>query len=219
MRPPDHLLGSLDLNDLVEGELARLLQLHYARSRGGRELHAQGLDLSGRHFGAIYFDGALFSDCAFDRANMRGADMAHCVFRRCSFVGADLTNAVLAKARMSGCDFQHAKLVKCNLIRTGWYRCDLRDADLTESDMIASGFMHSDLRRATLWRAHLRSASFPDSLLDGAELTGAHGAMRRGAFNIGTPERPEIVEGPEALAWLRGAGADVDWYVPDTWDS
>lgn len=209
-------MDGFDMRDPREAELARLLDLHgrWARAdQSGERLVATGLDFRGKALEGVGLNGAELVECSFGGARMRGADLYGAVFVRCSFAGADLSGATLAKAQVSTCDLREARLVGANLVRSSTAQSDLRGADLTGADLTASFIWRCDLRGAVLRRASFgRSAGVIECLLAGADLRGVTGALMPYPIDLGTPEEPRLIEGDEALAWLRGAGAEIDWF-------
>lgn len=120
---------------------------------------------------------------------------------------------IAVKAQLTHCDMREAKLIEANLLRaTGWDLA-LRAANLTGANLFKCHLTNCDLRHAVLRDAKLERASLDGCLVEGAEFKGAHGAILVSPINVGTPERPHLLEGEAALDWLRDAGADVTPFV------
>ena len=194
-------LSDVDLADLLE--------------RRHRDGSATGLGLAGRRLDGILLTGASLHDCDFDGAHMHFADLYASYPARCSFVGTDLSFASLVKADVTACDLRDARLHSANLVRVRLSGSDMRGADLSHADLNAGFVTETDLRGARLRGVLFRQTLLEGSLLDGADLSGARGTVRRAPINVGTPERPRLIDGPDALAWLRAAGAEVEWFLPD----
>lgn len=200
-----------DFGHLSDPELAALLEKHYS----GHRVHALRLDLSDKVLDETNLNGAELIDCKLDAARLRRVDLTRSYPTRCSFVGADMTSALLYKAELIRCDLRRARLFEANLTRATCHYGDLRGADLTHADLTRCFFDESDLRGAVLRDTVLRATSIWDCHVADLDLRGASGTLLRHAINVGTPEGPRVLDGDEALAWFRAAGADVTWYVPE----
>jgi uncharacterized protein YjbI with pentapeptide repeats len=209
----------LDPNDPAEAELARRLERHkrwWRSDRTGQRLDASRLVLAHRALEGLDLAGAELADCVFDGARLHETDFAKTWLTRCSFVRADLSSASFYKSQTTDSDFSHARLVGTYLTRWHNVRSCFRDADLSRADLGGSFFDRCDLRGARLRDAHLDRAGFQDCRLGGADFSGARGALVRYPIDVGTSQEPRIVDGDEALAWLRDAGAEeVRWFQPE----
>src|SRR5690348_9291761 len=116
----------LDLNDPRQAEISRRLESHYheAFGEGGDRLKATGLDLRGKLLDEVYLHQAFLTECSFDGASLREADLSSTEMGQCSFRGADLRGASFVKALVYGCDFREANLAESNLIKWGADDCD-----------------------------------------------------------------------------------------------
>jgi uncharacterized protein YjbI with pentapeptide repeats len=217
LRPLESRLGRLNREDPTNAELIRRLESHYHWNAGGagERLDASGLDLSGKLLDGIDFGEAWFTSCVFDGAQIRGANMAGVELRKCSFIGADLTATTFAKAETWDCAFRNATLREANFLRWGNFRADFREADLAGAELRLFACHDGDLRDAIFWDATLDRACFDSCLLVGAGLVGVTGTLLPYPINVGSRVEPRLLEGEEALDWLRAAGAmDVTWFVP-----
>jgi uncharacterized protein YjbI with pentapeptide repeats len=202
---PAHETSAAEAAGLGDVDLADLLEQRY------RDGSARRLRLAGRRLAGLLLTGAALEDCTFDRAHMRSADFYAAYPMRCSFHGTDLSFASLVKADLTACDLRDARLNSANLVRVRVTGSDMRGADLSHADLNAAFVTETDLRGARLRGVLLRQTLLEGSLLAGADLTGARGSIRSAPINVGTPAHPRLIEGTDALAWLRAAGADVEW--------
>jgi uncharacterized protein YjbI with pentapeptide repeats len=215
---------ALDLDNARHADLALRLDRSWRRTQlldGGASLEAEGLDVSGlRLDGACLADGKL-THCNFQDSSLRGADMYYLYMEHCSFRRADMNAAWLHKAQAYDCDFRDADLADAYFGGMDAAGCDFRKADLRGAHLRNFGWIDCDLRDTDMSGARLDWTSFGGCLMAGADFTGATGTVVRldGEFgrpvNIGSPEKPELLQGDEFLDWLRAAGArNVSWFVP-----
>jgi hypothetical protein len=214
--PPESRLGKLDPHDPASADLIRLLELHYKRiGNSGQRLDASDLDLSGRLMEGVDLVEARFRNCVFDRAKLRDANLAGVELSRCSFVGADLTSATFAKAEAFDSDFREAILQGANCLRWDNVSTDFRQADLAGANLRRFSCYDCDLRDAILCDASFDRTILRRCLLGGARLIGASGTLLRDPINVGTRKEPRLLDGDQALGWLRAAGAtDISWFAP-----
>jgi uncharacterized protein YjbI with pentapeptide repeats len=204
-------MSRAELSRVNDPELVAMLERRYV----DRHIEARGLDLQGKVLDGADLDGAVLVDSAFDHASLRDVILWSAHPTCSTFVGADLTGVQLVKAQLRDCDFRDARLVRANFLRALGSRLDLRGADLTAANLTRLHLLWSDLRGAVLRDVVLDTTTFQECLLAGVDLRGAAGTLHPDPINVGTPEEPRFLEGDEALAWLRAAGADVTWFVPD----
>lgn len=210
----------LDGADPRHADLAHRLDRHWRRTElydGGERLDAAGLDFSG-----LVLDGARLAEgrvveCTFEGASLRGADLYYLAMSRCSFRGADLRAAWLYKGEAFRCDFRDAVLTDAFFGRLDALHCDFRGANMGGAHLRDFGWIDSDLREADLSGAWLDWTSFGGCLLAGTNFDGATGTVVRTPrlVNVGSREKPKLLQGEHFLDWLRAAGArNVSYYVP-----
>jgi uncharacterized protein YjbI with pentapeptide repeats len=200
-----------ELSTLNDPELVAMLEERYNCGH----VEATSLDFSRRVLDGADLDGAVLLDCNFTGASLRDVVLYSSYPTRCSFVGADMTSVQMVKAQLDDCDLRDVRLVRANLLRAVGHHLDLREADISEADLTRCFLSDSDLRGAVMRDVVFRGTSIRSCHLAGADLRGAAGTLLRRSINIGTPEQPRILDGDEALDWLRAAGADVSWFVPE----
>jgi uncharacterized protein YjbI with pentapeptide repeats len=208
----------LDPDDPVQADIARRLEAHRRYSfhyEGGEWLDARGLDLNGRQLDDVYLHLASLTDCRFEAASLRYANLSSATLAGCSFRDADLRGGSFVKAFAHACDFSGAGLKHCNLTRFGTAECDFRHARLRKVRMAGFRGRSGDFRDADLRGAVFIDTTFDGSLMDGAKLDGAAGTLTRRdhVIDVGTPEAPRLLRDDDLLEWFRTAGARVEWFA------
>ncbi|MFO0758393.1 MAG: DUF2169 domain-containing protein [Byssovorax sp.] len=127
-------------------------------------------------FRGARLDGARFvGDCAFSRADFRGASLRGANLRGTRLDGADLAGASADEADFSGCDLREAKLERASARDARFVRADLRKADLRRADLIQAIFQKARVDGAVFEEANLFRADF-------ARVRGDRETALRGAF-------------------------------------
>ncbi len=216
--PPSHTVGRLRSDDSVEAEVIRRLRAYWASplgSDGRKNPHFEGLDLSERHLGEVDFGGFGFGRCTFVRTDLSGADLTSTWHTLSAFNRARLVGAWFSKAHMVDCSFREANLAGAILLRTMQDGSDYRGSSLFGADLGGSVMVRCDLRDADVREVNLESADLDTVVVAGAKFRGASGSPFRARLNIGTPEDFRLLEGDDALEWLRDAtGNRIEWRPP-----
>jgi uncharacterized protein YjbI with pentapeptide repeats len=218
------LATPVDPDDARHADLARRLDRHWRDTEygdGGERLEAERLDFSGLILDGVRLAEGSVANCTFDGSSLRGADLYCLYMDHCSFRGADLRSGWFYKADANECDFRETLMADAYFGRFDPWECDFRGANLRGAHLRNFGWIDCDLRDTDMSGAWLDWTSFGGCLMAGADFTGATGTVVRldGEFgrpvNIGSPEKPELLQGDEFLDWLRAAGArNVSWFVP-----
>lgn len=104
-------------------------------------------------FGLVSFNGADFSDSAFENCKAQG-----CYFEKSKFVGASITDSDFNRASFNGAD----------LTNTNASYCNMRGVDFRGAKLIKTNFRDADLRGADFTGAHLEEVDFAGANIEGA---------------------------------------------------
>ncbi len=112
-------------------------------------------------FSAAKMSKATFvSDCRFEEADFRGADLTEANLRSTALARADLSGARMDRADLSEAVLEGAKLYRAVAREARLMKTDLRDADLTAINLMGADVQKSDLRGTKLTGANLYGSNF-----------------------------------------------------------
>ncbi|MDI3411017.1 pentapeptide repeat-containing protein [Bacillus sonorensis] len=113
---------------------------------------------------------------------------------------ADFYKADLSYADFSGANVENARFAKADCSEAIF-----SNANLTNANLMACTFYDTNFQNAILREANVSSSSFKGTILNGADLSGLKGLDEAviKTINIGTSERPIILEGLKAKEWLK----------------
>ncbi|MET9231394.1 pentapeptide repeat-containing protein [Lentzea sp. NPDC003310] len=171
---------------------------HNRASLNFRQLHVQGVQLSGAQFrkadlrGADLRNADLF-EADLQNADLSGANLQNAYLSEANLQNTNLSEANLQNANLSGANLQNANLHGADLQNTHLFGADLQNArlsgaDLQNADLREANLQKARLRGADLQKADLRKANLQSTHLRGANLQKAdlHGANLQNADLHGT---------------------------------
>jgi uncharacterized protein YjbI with pentapeptide repeats len=121
---------------------------------------------------------ADLSEAHFNKADLRGANMAHADIRWAHLDEACLSGAVLMYGRLNNADFRAANLAEANLLGAdlslaSFGSANLSGANLSKANLRETNLEGASLNRADLSGAHLHIARLGEANFSGANLIGA----------------------------------------------
>ncbi|MDP9699627.1 uncharacterized protein YjbI with pentapeptide repeats [Paenibacillus intestini] len=138
------------------------------------DLKLENVDFHSSLLASSTFINASLDRCDFYKSDLRYTDFSNCIIRNSSFSKADCWEAA----------FNNACLVDCNLINVSFHLTDFRNARLENVDISVSTFKDTLLNKVTLKSIKGIEEAFFQSI------------------NIGTPEKPVLLEKEEARKWF-----------------
>lgn len=160
-------------------------------------------------------------NCSFEQAYIIGCVFEKMYIKNQSFYLSKLFSTSFKKGNLQEVDFTRADLSYADMSETHLYdinfnRCecvetDFNHAKCTAIKLTGVTFDTVDLRNAVINDADVSYAYFDSVLVKGIRLKNIRGIENicHLSINIESVENPEILNGKEAMEWLKGRSDDV----------
>jgi uncharacterized protein YjbI with pentapeptide repeats len=199
----------------VDVEATRVLEEYLSQPATGAGLAGLLEDFRGADLSGLSLGGASFFNANIEGVSFRGAYMWKANLDGALASGADFSGADLRQTEFSHAVAKGALLDGANLAGVDMYVTDLRDSSLRWTNfgggrVVRCDLSGADLRGASFGRVALGGDGWVTDLagavMGGNALDDAFGVVS-GPVNVGSRERPQLIDGADLAAWFAQQGA------------
>ncbi|WP_308723141.1 pentapeptide repeat-containing protein [Paenibacillus polysaccharolyticus] len=170
----------------------------------GEQLKLDEVDLRVFDLSDVLLEQSYLIDCTFDDLKLENVDFHSSLLASSTFINASLDQCDFYKSDLRYTDFSNCIIKNSRFSKGDCWEAAFNNACLVDCNLINVSFDLTDFRNARLENVDISVSTFKDTLLNGVTLKSIKGieeAFFR-SINIGTPEKPVLLEKEEARKWF-----------------
>lgn len=171
----------------------------------GKRLNIDEIDLSKNSLEGENYEQAYITECIFDNRDVKEisfylSKLFSSTFKSCKLEKVDFTKADLSYADFSNSILCDVNFNKCECLETNFSNSELINAKMTDAL-----FDTVDFRNVTMCNVDISYSSFDAVLVKGISLKNVVGIEKVSSLsiNIGDIDKAIILQGEEAVQWLK----------------
>ncbi|MFL0375445.1 pentapeptide repeat-containing protein [Paenibacillus amylolyticus] len=193
---------------MEEKDIINMFDLHkkWVETIGdeGEQLKLDEVDLRVFDLSDVLLEQSYLIDCTFDDLKMENIDFHSSLLASSTFINTCLDKCDFYKSDLRYTDFSNCIIKNSRFSKGDCWEAAFNNACLVDCNLINVSFHLTDFRNARLENIDISVSTFKDTLLNGVTLKGIKGIEEAffQSINIGTPEKPLLLEKEEARRWF-----------------
>lgn len=193
---------------MEEKDIINMFDLHkkWVETIGdeGEQLKLDEVDLRVFDLSDVLLEQSYLIDCTFDDLKLENVDLHSSLLASSTFINASLDQCDFYKSDLRYTDFSNCIIKNSRFSKGDCWEAAFNNACLVDCNLINVSFHLTDFRNARLENVDISVSTFKDTLLNGVTLKGIKGIEEAffQSINIGTPEKPLLLEKEEARRWF-----------------
>jgi len=170
----------------------------------GEQLKLDEVDLRVFDLSDVLLEQSYLIDCTFDDLKLENVDFHSSLLASSTFINASLDKCDFYKSDLRYTDFSNCIIRNSSFSKADCWEAAFNNACLVDCNLINVFFHLTDFRNARLENVDISVSTFKDTLLNGITLKSIKGIEEAffQSINIGTPEKPVLLEKEEARKWF-----------------
>lgn len=170
----------------------------------GEQLKLDEVDLRVFDLSDVLLEQSYLIDCTFDDLKLENIDFHSSLLASSTFINTCLDQCDFYKSDLRYTDFSNCIIKNSRFSKGDCWEAAFNNACLVDCNLINVSFHLTDFRNARLENIDISVSTFKDTLLNGVTLKGIKGIEEAffQSINIGTPEKPLLLEKEEARRWF-----------------
>ncbi|MBY0117732.1 pentapeptide repeat-containing protein [Paenibacillus xylanexedens] len=170
----------------------------------GEQLKLDEVDLRVFDLSDVLLEQSYLIDCTFDDLKMENIDFHSSLLASSTFINTCLDKCDFYKSDLRYTDFSNCIINNSRFSKGDCWEAAFNNACLVDCNLINVSFHLTDFRNARLENVDISVSTFKDTLLNGVTLKSIKGTEEAffQSINIGTPEKPLLLEKEEARRWF-----------------
>ncbi|MCP1421922.1 uncharacterized protein YjbI with pentapeptide repeats [Paenibacillus xylanexedens] len=170
----------------------------------GEQLKLDEVDLRVFDLSDVLLEQSYLIDCTFDDLKMENIDFHSSLLASSTFINTCLDKCDFYKSDLRYTDFSNCIIKNSRFSKGDCWEAAFNNACLVDCNLINVSFHLTDFRNARLENVDISVSTFKDTLLNGVTLKSIKGTEEAffQSINIGTPEKPLLLEKEEARRWF-----------------
>ncbi|MFC9710127.1 pentapeptide repeat-containing protein [Paenibacillus sp. NPDC056933] len=170
----------------------------------GEQLKLDEVDLRVFDLSDVLLEQSYLIDCTFDDLKLENIDFHSSLLASSTFINTCLDKCDFYKSDLRYTDFSNCIIKNSRFSKGDCWEAAFNNACLVDCNLINVSFHLTDFRNARLENIDISVSTFKDTLLNGVTLKGIKGIEEAffQSINIGTPEKPLLLEKEEARRWF-----------------
>ncbi|MEK3703540.1 pentapeptide repeat-containing protein [Paenibacillus sp. FSL R7-0198] len=170
----------------------------------GEQLKLDEVDLRVFDLSDVLLEQSYLIDCTFDDLKLENIDFHSSLLASSTFINTCLDKCDFYKSDLRYTDFSNCIIKNSRFSKGDCWEAAFNNACLVDCNLINVSFHLTDFRNARLENVDISVSTFKDTLLNGVTLKGIKGIEEAffQSINIGTPEKPLLLEKEEARRWF-----------------
>lgn len=193
---------------MEEKDIINMFDLHkkWVETIGdeGEQLKLDEVDLRVFDLSDVLLEQSYLIDCTFDDLKLENIDFHSSLLASSTFINTCLDKCDFYKSDLRYTDFSNCIIKNSRFSKADCWEAAFNNACLVDCNLINVSFHLTDFRNARLENIDISVSTFKDTLLNGVTLKGIKGIEEAffQSINIGTPEKPLLLEKEEARRWF-----------------
>lgn len=193
---------------MEEKDIINMFDLHkkWVETIGdeGEQLKLDEVDLRVFDLSDVLLEQSYLIDCTFDDLKLENIDFHSSLLASSTFINTCLDKCDFYKSDLRYTDFSNCIIKNSRFSKADCWEAAFNNACLVDCNLINVSFHLTDFRNARLENIDISVSTFKDTLLNGVTLKGIKGIEEAffQSINIGTPEKPVLLEKEEARKWF-----------------
>ncbi|OME98416.1 hypothetical protein BK124_14470 [Paenibacillus amylolyticus] len=193
---------------MEEKDIINMFDLHkkWVETIGdeGEQLKLDEVDLRVFDLSDVLLEQSYLIDCTFDDLKLENIDFHSSLLASSTFINTCLDKCDFYKSDLRYTDFSNCIIKNSRFSKGDCWEAEFNNACLVDCNLINVSFHLTDFRNARLENVDISVSTFKDTLLNGVTLKGIKGIEEAffQSINIGTPEKPLLLEKEEARRWF-----------------
>ncbi|MDT9719655.1 pentapeptide repeat-containing protein [Paenibacillus sp. ClWae2A] len=193
---------------MEEKDIINMFDLHkkWVETIGdeGEQLKLDEVDLRVFDLSDVLLEQSYLIDCTFDDLKLENIDFHSSLLASSTFINTCLDKCDFYKSDLRYTDFSNCIIKNSRFSKGDCWEAAFNNACLVDCNLINVSFHLTDFRNARLENIDISVSTFKDTLLNGVTLKGIKGIEEAffQSINIGTPEKPLLLEKEEARRWF-----------------
>lgn len=193
---------------MEEKDIINMFDLHkkWVETIGdeGEQLKLDEVDLRVFDLSDVLLEQSYLIDCIFDDLKLENIDFHSSLLASSTFINTCLDKCDFYKSDLRYTDFSNCIIKNSRFSKGDCWEAAFNNACLVDCNLINVSFHLTDFRNARLENIDISVSTFKDTLLNGVTLKGIKGIEEAffQSINIGTPEKPLLLEKEEARRWF-----------------
>jgi len=193
---------------MEEKDIINMFDLHkkWVETIGdeGEQLKLDEVDLRVFDLSDVLLEQSYLIDCTFDNLKLENIDFHSSLLASSTFINTCLDKCDFYKSDLRYTDFSNCIIKNSRFSKGDCWEAAFNNACLVDCNLINVSFHLTDFRNARLENIDISVSTFKDTLLNGVTLKGIKGIEEAffQSINIGTPEKPLLLEKEEARRWF-----------------
>ncbi len=193
---------------MEEKDIINMFDLHkkWVETIGdeGEQLKLDEVDLRVFDLSDVLLEQSYLIDCTFDDLKLENVDFHSSLLASSTFINTCLDKCDFYKSDLRYTDFSNCIIRNSRFSKGDCWEAAFNSACLVDCNLINVSFHVTDFRNARLENIDISVSTFKDTLLNGVTLKGIKGIEEAffQSINIGTPEKPLLLEKEEARRWF-----------------
>ncbi|MEK4662685.1 pentapeptide repeat-containing protein [Priestia sp. FSL H7-0729] len=193
---------------MEEKDIINMFDLHkkWVETIGheGEQLKLDEVDLRVFDLSDVLLEQSYLIDCTFDDLKLENIDFHSSLLASSTFINTCLDKCDFYKSDLRYTDFSNCIIKNSRFSKGDCWEAAFNNACLVDCNLINVSFHVTDFRNARLENIDISVSTFKDTLLNGVTLKGIKGIEEAffQSINIGTPEKPLLLEKEEARRWF-----------------
>lgn len=170
----------------------------------GEQLKLDEVDLRVFNLSEVLLEQSYLIDCTFDDLKLENVDFHSSLLASSTFINASLDQCDFYKSDLRYTDFSNCIIKNSRFSKADCWEAAFNNACLVDCNLINISFHLTDFRNARLENVDISVSTFKDTLLNEVKLKSIKGIEEAffQSINIGTPEKPVLLEKEEARKWF-----------------
>ncbi|MEK3824253.1 pentapeptide repeat-containing protein [Paenibacillus sp. FSL K6-1558] len=170
----------------------------------GEQLKLDEVDLRVFDLSDVLLEQSYLIDCTFDDLKLENVDFHSSLLASSTFINASLDKCDFYKSDLRYTDFSNCIIKNSRFSKGDCWEAAFNNACLVDCNLINVSFHLTDFRNARLENVDISVSTFKDTLLNEVVLKSIKGIEEAffQSINIGTPEKPVLLEKEEARKWF-----------------
>ncbi|WP_342551854.1 pentapeptide repeat-containing protein [Paenibacillus sp. FSL R7-0652] len=170
----------------------------------GEQLKLDEVDLRVFDLSEVLLEQSYLIDCTFDDLKLENVDFHSSLLASSTFINASLDKCDFYKSDLRYTDFSNCIIKNSRFSKADCWEAAFNNACLVDCNLINISFHLTDFRNERLENVDISVSTFKDALLNEVKLKSIKGIEEAffQSINIGTPEKPVLLEKEEARKWF-----------------